>query len=98
MKHYEIFDYFERKYGNNMAIQILDEMPPEGFLGLLEPSEIVLFYQKKFKGLWDRYLACSKIEDVYVKPETIRRLLRNMHAALKDCLKARGFDQNGEQS
>ena len=89
MKYYEIFDYFEHRYGNNMAIQILDEMPPEGFVGLLEPSEIVKFYQQKFKGLWDRYCFCCQAEEVTIQPEAITRLLRNMHCALKDCLKAR---------
>lgn len=88
MKHYELYDYFERKYKNLPAIQILDEMPFESFLDLLELSEIHLFYQQKFKGLWDRYQACLRIEDAFVNPNYIKGLLRNMNQALKSCMKA----------
>jgi len=96
MKYYELLDYFERKYKNLPAIQILDEMPLEGFLDLLEPSELLLHYQQKYRGLWDRYIACRQIKDTFVKPDYIKGLFHNMTLTLKNCMKVRLLiDQKG---
>jgi hypothetical protein len=96
MKHYELYDYLERKYKNLPAIQIIDEMPLEGLLSILEPSELILHYQQKYRGLWNRYIACRQITDTFVNPDYITRLLRNMTLTLKNCMKVRLLiDQKG---
>lgn len=91
MKYFEVFGYFESRYGNTLAQQILDEMPPSGLRDLMNPNEIIDFYQKNLNGAWVAYRTCRRIQKNETGRMSITGRVQRVKRALSYCREAKAL-------